>query len=463
MHDRLSCRWSSMFTLAGALLVVCLAAGSALAGDAAWIPKVTVDAQCVDNAVPIAGNRNNKGEPSIKVTQGRQDRWKLATWTEEASGSESPISEKVVLAQLGPDGKRLQETLAHDYYGDAWLDTSPSGDAYVSYMTLSGSTGTPDTASTNVQIRHINPGHAADAALPAPPGMFDHPSIAVDQLSLEHDRLYFVGSDLFGFREGYMPGLLSISDNGARSWSQMTRFPARLLGFNRDQAGSAVASGGESTVVAWVEGKYDKKGNGIEAAVRVAPVDRRSSGFDKATTLAISPGGWVTSLGFGASVIPSLSVVRAGERKGRAYVVWPVKSDAAETSHSDVYLSYSDNAGVSWSKPVMVNDDRPGESYHVYPSVVARPDGTAYVAWMDSRDDPTGKTALLYGAVVDGSARRGANLRLTNCPTYAEHNYSMGDYFNFDTIGNDPVIAFPNIRKERGPSDVFLLDMSSGL
>lgn len=323
---------------------------------------------------------------------------------------------------------------------DSYVDTAPNGEAYVSaYL--------PWPLTT---VRRVSPGQPADRPYKVHVGRRfpgDHPAVAVDQIMRRpgRDRLYLVSSTYFIFSAG--PGLLWTSDNGGRRWEGPVDFPDPLPG-NSTQI-SVVASGGDTVMAAWFE-------NPRTYTVRAALIDHETGAFIAGSEITLGePGFWYGR--FGGRPLPSASVVREGPYVGRAYIAWP---QSRSPGVNDIFLSWWDPAGQAWSAPVRVNDDGDAANDQEFPSVAAAPDGSAYVAWMDTRDDPSYSTALIYAARVTPDGQVHPNHRLTDCPTYEETYdvHHLGDYFNGDASQGAPTWVFPKIRAEGEDSDVFLLE-----
>ena len=82
-------------------------------------------------------------------------------------------------------------------------------------------------------------------------------------------------------------------------------------------------------------------------------------------------------------------VADAGSKafKDRLYAVWP----AIVTDRLQVQFAYSADKGKTWSKPVVINDDRSPEEHgkgpdHLLPSVGVNKDGVVLVTWYDRRE-----------------------------------------------------------------------------
>lgn len=75
-----------------------------------------------------------------------------------------------------------------------------------------------------------------------------------------------------------------------------------------------------------------------------------------------------------------------GPHEGRAYLVYTLETKN-ESSDTDVEVRYSDDAGLTWSPPVRVNDDTTRNSQFL-PKIALDPtSGQIGVVWYDSRND----------------------------------------------------------------------------
>jgi hypothetical protein len=91
----------------------------------------------------------------------------------------------------------------------------------------------------------------------------------------------------------------------------------------------------------------------------------------------------------GALVYPSLDVDRSnGPHRGRIYCSW---MDLTAAQVTDIFLSYSDNAGATWSTPARVGDQlsKAVDRFNHWMSVDSIT-GDVNVAFYDTRNDTTG-------------------------------------------------------------------------
>src|SRR5947209_12251852 len=128
----------------------------------------------------------------------------------------------------------------------------------------------------------------------------------------------------------------------------------------------------------------------------------------------------------GALVYPALDVDRSnGPHRGRIYCSWMDKNkDSVEAT--DIFLSYSDNKGLTWSKPAPVTDQfgYPVDRFNHWMSVDAAT-GDVNLSFYDTRNDTTGSrymTDVYFSQSKDGSVTWLPNARVTT-ESSNEHDY----------------------------------------
>src|SRR5437762_449913 len=136
----------------------------------------------------------------------------------------------------------------------------------------------------------------------------------------------------------------------------------------------------------------------------------------------------------GALVYPSLDVDRStGPHRGRIYASW---MDLTAAGTTDIFISYSDNGGASWSSRAPVADqlsikvDRFNHWMSVDPVT-----SDVNVAFYDTRNDKTGSRYMtdyyLSHSKDGGQSWTASDIRVTNVTSY-EHD--RGGLFPFSGI-----------------------------
>jgi hypothetical protein len=132
--------------------------------------------------------------------------------------------------------------------------------------------------------------------------------------------------------------------------------------------------------------------------------------------------------------MPSVAIDRsASPFQGRLYAAWP---DARLEGHTQIFFSYSDDMGRTWSTPRAVSDDpgvlKPGDPPNNFmPMVAVNKNGVVGVSWYDRRDNPDNLGYWVrFSASLDGGAtwlpstRVSANANLVEA---ADKRFNGGD------------------------------------
>ena len=131
----------------------------------------------------------------------------------------------------------------------------------------------------------------------------------------------------------------------------------------------------------------------------------------------------------------------SGPRAGWVYVLASVQTP---TDPLDVNFTRSTDGGATWSPPVRVNDDPPGNrAWQWFGTMSVSPSGRIDVVWNDSRlsGDST-KTALFYSYSTNGGTTWSANEQaspLWNASVGYPNQAKIGDYYHMisDDSGAD--------------------------
>jgi len=148
---------------------------------------------------------------------------------------------------------------------------------------------------------------------------------------------------------------------------------------------------------------------------------------------------------------------------GRLYAIWAQEEKIIAdpdfeypyfSANLDIYVSYSDDKGKTWSRPVRVNDDI-GKGDQAFPSAWVDSKGTLHVAFVDHRNHQELPVFDVYYAYSrDGGATFSKNLRINDNPASNPiGGRSIGDYLDMIVAYIDRVyIAYPCGQGEFGPT-----------
>lgn len=92
-----------------------------------------------------------------------------------------------------------------------------------------------------------------------------------------------------------------------------------------------------------------------------------------------------------------------GSHRGRLYCVYASNDPPGNGNKPDIFSRYSDDGGDTWSDGVKVNDDLIPENNHQFMPAIwcDKNTGRFYVQWIDTRDDPSSTSALIYATYSD--------------------------------------------------------------
>ena len=110
--------------------------------------------------------------------------------------------------------------------------------------------------------------------------------------------------------------------------------------------------------------------------------------------------------------------------------------------HADIAFSHSADGGATWSAPIRVNDDPPGNGKdQFFPWMTVGSDGTIHVTWMDRRDDPAGfQYRQYYSQSTDGGRTWTPNQPVADAG--AAPSSFIGDY-NGIAVNRDNTLVLP--------------------
>ncbi len=120
-----------------------------------------------------------------------------------------------------------------------------------------------------------------------------------------------------------------------------------------------------------------------------------------------------------------------GEFKDSIYVSWNDQSNG----DADILLIYSRDGGDSWSEPVRVNQDEPGNGKdQFFPGLSVSPDGIVSIHFYDRRDDANNTMLNIYYAVSDDGGLTFKDSRLSD--TSFDGNAGGGSWIGQNTGGD---------------------------
>ncbi|MBI3511015.1 MAG: T9SS type A sorting domain-containing protein [Bacteroidetes bacterium] len=127
----------------------------------------------------------------------------------------------------------------------------------------------------------------------------------------------------------------------------------------------------------------------------------------------------------------------SGPNANNLYATWTANGAlTANTTGLDIFFSRSTDGGMTWSTPVIVNNDTDPAADNFYSAITINTDGIIFLTWYDRRLDPVNnKTTHYYFAYsVDGGQTLLGNQQITNVATdfstigSQNSNFGIGEY-----------------------------------
>lgn len=142
------------------------------------------------------------------------------------------------------------------------------------------------------------------------------------------------------------------------------------------------------------------------------------------------PGGWAIDVPgmFRCNGLPITACDASGSvHNGRVYVNWTDQRNGED--NTDVWLSYSDNAGDTWSAPTKVNQDSSG-SHQFFTWMDIDPcNGNIYFVYYDRRNYNDNRTDVYVATSTDGGTTF-LEQRVSESPFIPSDKVFFGDYIN---------------------------------
>lgn len=119
--------------------------------------------------------------------------------------------------------------------------------------------------------------------------------------------------------------------------------------------------------------------------------------------------------------------VSNGTHKGRIYVNWTDQRNGE--TNTDVWLSYSDNQGASWSEPIKVNQDKTEKQQFFTWMDIDQSNGNIYFVYYDRRNYHDNRTDVFMATSTDGGLTF-SEQKISTTPFIPSDKIFFGDYIN---------------------------------
>jgi hypothetical protein len=150
----------------------------------------------------------------------------------------------------------------------------------------------------------------------------------------------------------------------------------------------------------------------------------------------------------------------ASSSKGDLYMVYTGRPPEKPRDDGDIYMIKSTDKGVTWTKPLRLNDDQ-GSALQFFPEITVGPDDVVHVMWADMRDDPSQvRYNIYYTRSTDGGKTWGfedktlgytaKDTRVTDFGSNPNRGFPggqfIGDYMGIAASSTDVYMVWPDTR-----------------
>jgi len=142
------------------------------------------------------------------------------------------------------------------------------------------------------------------------------------------------------------------------------------------------------------------------------------------------PGGWSIDIPgiFRCNGLPITKCdISGGAHNGRIYVNWTDQRNGED--NTDVWLSYSDNQGHTWSEPTMVNQDNTKHQQFFTWMDIDQSNGNIYFVYYDRRNYDDNRTDVYMATSTDGG-KSFSEQKVSESPFTPSDKIFFGDYIN---------------------------------
>ena len=157
-----------------------------------------------------------------------------------------------------------------------------------------------------------------------------------------------------------------------------------------------------------------------------------------------------------------------GAYDGRIYVVWN-SNDTNFFSNVNIYLSYSDDTGKTWSSPMMVNSDGAGDyKAHHRPGITVTPNGTVVLCWYDTRNaviPDVYDTDFYIGVSTDGG-NSFSELKVNDVAfdfNDISHSFGVGEYYQIAATNSKIFVFWSEFGETGSDLEIYLAKISTDL
>lgn len=158
---------------------------------------------------------------------------------------------------------------------------------------------------------------------------------------------------------------------------------------------------------------------------------------------------------------PYLAIDRSnGIYKDRIYYSY-TDNEPGANSMFDIYLSWSDNDGATWTAPKKVHEGTPAGTQQFYSSIYVTDNGTLLLGWYDRRNDPNDKLTDFYLGISNDGGETFQEVKITSTPSdfstigLINTGFGIGDYGQIIATAHTALPFWSDGRTNDGDMNVY--------
>lgn len=163
---------------------------------------------------------------------------------------------------------------------------------------------------------------------------------------------------------------------------------------------------------------------------------------------------------------PYLAIDKSQKHSGRIYYSWTSPGiDSLDTGSYDIFFSYSDDKGNTWSVPEIANDDKLVDSDQFYSTIDVNENGTPILCYYDKREDNTNNNKTSYYiAYSTNPDSLNFNVQFPISKKYSDfskignknESFGIGEYNKTVTTGSYAIPFWADGRKNTGDINIYM-------
>lgn len=151
-----------------------------------------------------------------------------------------------------------------------------------------------------------------------------------------------------------------------------------------------------------------------------------------------------------------------GPRSGRLYLSYTA-SETNNQSYFDIFITYSDDEGLTWSTPKVVNSVQQNQIQQFYSSIYVNDNGVLLIDWYDRKNyNNSNKLTDFYLGISYDGANTFTEVKLNSISSDfenvipASNNFGIGEYHQLVATNNTAISFWSDGRTNNGDLNIYM-------